>query len=71
MGKQGITPSGAPFARYLVINMMALLDIEVGVPVAAALSGDGCISAGVLPAGRYASLVYTGIDIGIERLLRC
>jgi effector-binding domain-containing protein len=66
LAQQGIAPSGAPFARYLVINMMALLDIEVGVPVATALSGDDRISTGVLPAGRYASLVYTGIDSGIE-----
>jgi effector-binding domain-containing protein len=66
LGKQGIAPAGAPFIRYLVIDMDALLDSELGVPVATALSGDGRISAGVLPAGRYASLVYTGIDRGIE-----
>jgi effector-binding domain-containing protein len=66
LAHQGVAPAGAPFVRYLVIDMEALLDIEVGVPVAAALSGDDRISAGVLPAGRYASLVYTGIDIGIK-----
>jgi effector-binding domain-containing protein len=66
LAHQGVVPSGAPFARYLVIDMEALLDIELGVPVATALSGDDRISAGVLPAGRYASLVYTGIDIGIK-----
>jgi len=46
LGKQGIAPAGAPFIRYLVIDMDALLDSELGVPVATALSGDGCISAG-------------------------
>ena len=66
LAHQGIAPSGAPFARYLVIDMEALLDIEVGVPVVTALSGDDRICAGVLPAGRYASLVYTGIDNGIK-----
>ena len=66
LGKQGAAPAGAPFIRYLVIDMEAQLDIEVGVPVANALSGDGRICAGVLPAGRYASLIYTGIDNGIE-----
>lgn len=66
LGRQGVTPSGAPFARYLVIDMEALLDIEVGFPVASAMSGDGRVSASVLPAGRYASLVYTGIDNGIQ-----
>ena len=66
LAQQGVAPAGAPFARYLVIDMEALLDIEVGVPVATALSGGDRISAGVLPAGRYASLVYTGIDNGIK-----
>jgi len=66
LARQGVAPSGAPFTRYLVIDMEALLDIEVGVPVATALSGDDRISAGDLPAGRYASLVYTGMDTGIK-----
>src|SRR5579875_987471 len=54
--KQGIVPSGAPFIRYLVINMMEKLDIELGWPVASALSGEGRITPGTLPAGHYASL---------------
>ena len=61
VGKQGIAPAGAPFIRYLVIDMAAKLDIELGVPVATAVSGDGRVAAGVLPAGRYATLVYTGL----------
>jgi len=60
LGKQGLAPSGAPFIRYLVINMMEKLDIELGWPIARALSGTDRICAGVLPAGRYASLVYIG-----------
>jgi len=66
LAKQGIAPAGAPFIRYLVIDMAALLEIEVGVPIASALPGDGRIIAGVFPAGRYASLIYTGIDNGIQ-----
>lgn len=66
LGKRGVAPTGAPFVRYLVIDMEALLEIEVGFPVANALVGDGRVDAGVLPAGRYASLVYTGIDNGIQ-----
>ena len=66
IARQGIAPTGAPFLRNHVIDMEALLDIEVGVPLATALSGDDRICAGVLPAGRYASLVYTGIDNGIQ-----
>lgn len=66
LGKQSVAPTGAPFVRYLVIDMEALLEIEVGFPVANALPGDGRVCAGVLPPGRYASLVYTGIDNGIQ-----
>ena len=66
LAQQDVAPAGAPFARYLVIDMEALLDMEVGVPVATVPSGDDRICAGVLPAGRYASLVYTGIDLGIK-----
>jgi len=66
LGKQGVAPAGAPFIRYHVINMESKLDVEMGVPVARALSGNDRISAGVHPAGRYASLVYTGVKNGIE-----
>lgn len=62
---QGVTP-GAPFLRFYVINMESKLDIEMGWPVASALSGNGRITAGVLPAGWYATLVYTGLEHGIE-----
>ncbi|HEY4388357.1 MAG TPA: GyrI-like domain-containing protein [Ktedonobacteraceae bacterium] len=65
MQKQSVFPAGAPFIRYYVINMAGLLDIEMGWPVANALSGNERIHAGVLPAGRYASLIYTGIENGI------
>jgi effector-binding domain-containing protein len=66
LAHQNIAPSGAPFVRYLVIDMEALLEIEIGVPIATPLPGDDRISAGILPAGRYASLVYSGIDIAIK-----
>jgi effector-binding domain-containing protein len=55
-----IQPAGPPFVRYHLIDMDGQLDIEVGVPVASAISGDDRVSAGVLPAGRYGALTYTG-----------
>jgi effector-binding domain-containing protein len=55
-----LQPTGAPFMRYHVIDMTGEMDIEAGIPVAAAMQNDGRVRAGVLPAGRYASLVYTG-----------
>ena len=59
--KQGLAPAGAPFMRYHVINMAGNMDVELGVPVAAAVQGEGHIAPGVIPAGRYASLVYSGV----------
>lgn len=63
--KRGVAPSGPPFIRYHVINMPGMMDIELGWPVAQAMSGDERVSASALPAGRYASLIYTGIENGI------
>lgn len=55
-----INPAGAPFLRYHVIDMAGEMDIEVGFPIIAPLLGDERVKAGLLPAGRYANLVYTG-----------
>lgn len=66
LGARGGAPVGAPFIRYHVINMATNMDIELGLPVAASLPGDGHISAGVLPAGRYATLIYQDVARGIE-----
>jgi len=63
---QGEAPAGPPFIRYHVIDMESKLDIELGVPIASALASDGDVSAGALPAGQYASLVYTGVTNGME-----
>src|SRR5580700_7281658 len=53
-------PAGAPFFRYNVIDMARQLEIEFGVPTAAAVNGDARVHPGRLPAGRYASLVHRG-----------
>jgi effector-binding domain-containing protein len=58
--QQGVNPDGPPFMRYHVIDMEGEMDIAVGFPVATALPGDQRVSADVLPAGRYANLVYIG-----------
>lgn len=58
MNQAGIAPAGSPFLRYHVINMEGEMDIEVGMPVANVLPGNGRVSPGVLPGGRYASLIY-------------
>jgi effector-binding domain-containing protein len=63
--QQGVGPNGAPFLRFHVINMADKMHIELGWPVAKALPGNGHVMPGVLPAGRYASLIYTGVTHGI------
>jgi hypothetical protein len=57
---RGVAPAGPPILRYHVIDMAGIMDIEVGIPVATSLPGDERVRAGLLPAGRYASLIYVG-----------
>ncbi len=57
---KGVTPTGAPFIRYLVIDMEAKLEIDVALPVASAMTGESHMIADVLPAGRYVTLLYAG-----------
>ncbi|MBV8916152.1 MAG: GyrI-like domain-containing protein [Acetobacteraceae bacterium] len=56
----GIMPAGPPFIRFLVIDMEALLQLELGVPVAAPVTGTERIRPGVLPGGRYVVLRHAG-----------
>ena len=55
-----MSPAGPPFLKYNVIDMMRQLEIDNGVPVAAPVDGDGDVIAGVVPAGRYATLTHVG-----------
>lgn len=60
LGARGLAPAGAPFFRYNVIDMTRELQVDAGVPVAVAVDGEGQVSSGVLPAGRYATLTHVG-----------
>jgi effector-binding domain-containing protein len=60
LGAHGLPPAGPPFMRYNVIDMTRDLEIDNGVPVAAPVEGDAEVIAGVLPAGRYATLTHVG-----------
>jgi effector-binding domain-containing protein len=64
-----VKPSGSPFLRFHVIDMRGFMDIEFGYPVRRALPADGEVKAGVLPAGRYASLIYSGGGLSGNRAL--
>ena len=61
LGDKGVAPSGAPFFRYLRVDMDAdLFEVEVGWPVAAPVQGEGEIIGDLLPAGRYGVILNTG-----------
>ena len=63
LAARGVQPAGAPFFRYHTIDMERELEIEVGVPVprgSAVPASDDEVTAGVLPAGRYATVAHVG-----------
>ena len=45
LASKGLKPAGAPLWRYRVIDMAAKLEIDVAVPVAAAVIGDNRVIA--------------------------
>jgi effector-binding domain-containing protein len=63
--ERGTSLAGAPFFKFNVIDMERQMEVEVGWPVAAEMKGDDRVLAGVLPAGRYASVLYTGHPDGL------
>jgi effector-binding domain-containing protein len=65
LGAHGGQPAGPPFFKYNVIDMDRQLEVEVGVPVATPMTSDDRVLAAVLPAGRYATLLYTGHPAGL------
>ena len=64
-----IKTAGPPFLRFHVIDMRGFMDITYAVPVHKALPAAGDIQADELPAGRYASLIYSGGGISANRAL--
>lgn len=62
---RGVEVAGQPFFKYNVIDMGQQLEVEAGFPVAAPVTGEDKVIAGVLPAGRYATLWHTGHPKGL------
>ena len=57
----GRVPAGAPFLRYLVIDMDAILLVEAGVPLDEPLGVQaGDVYDGELPAGRFVTVTHSG-----------
>ena len=67
--QHGVTPAGPRLLRYHVIDMAGDMDIEAGVLVAAPLPGNELVKPGRLPAGPYASLIYTGLGLAANKAL--
>jgi effector-binding domain-containing protein len=65
LAAQDVPAAGAPFIRYLVIDMAAELQIELAAPIGAEIGGAERVQPGVLPAGRYVSLRHTGSYDGL------
>lgn len=64
-----IAPAGAPFFRYWIIgDMDAPFDLEVGVPVAAPVAGDERVQAGSVQAGRYLTYIHNGHPDQLNRV---
>ena len=66
---QGIAEEGPFFLRLHVIDMDGPMDIEVGFMAAEALPGDERVKPGILPGGRYASLIYTNSGLAANKAL--
>lgn len=64
--ERGVEPCGPPVIRYHVIDMERELDVSIGWLVDAPVSGDDRVEVGELPAGDYASLVFTDVTRGVE-----
>jgi len=65
LAEHNIAPDGPPFLRMHRVSMSTRMDVELGVIVAEPITGSGHVAPGIIPAGRYASLIYTGIENGI------
>lgn len=70
LAARGAAPLGGPIYRYRRVGDAARpFSLEVAVPVAEPLAGDGRIEAGSLPAGEYAVAVHRGHPDGLARSL--
>jgi RNA polymerase sigma-70 factor (ECF subfamily) len=74
LAERGHSPTGAPFFRYLTIDMERGLEVEAGVPVAEpvdlAEGGGGAVTVRTLPGGRFVSAFFVGHPDGLEGATR-
>jgi effector-binding domain-containing protein len=64
--QQKIEPSGSPFYRYKEFHSDGRITLEAGVPAEVEGTGDSGFTTGVLPEGRYLSILHTGDYSGLQ-----
>lgn len=65
LDRNGVKATGKPFLRYHVVDMPDRMDVELGIPVDSVPQIAGEVVHGTLPAGRYATLTFTGVRNGV------
>ena len=68
LGARGIEPAGAAFWRYNIVDMERKLEVDVCVPVAENVQGEGQIISDLLPAGTYAMTLHIGHPDELEQV---
>lgn len=69
VNQHNIADQGPFLLRYYQIDMKGQMDIEVGFMVATHVLGNERIKPGLLPAGRYANLIYSGKGLAGNKAL--
>ena len=67
--QSGLDVVGHGFMRLNVVDMHGDMDIEVGLVTPQRTDDSSRVRSGVLPAGRYATLVYRGVGTAANRAL--
>jgi uncharacterized protein YndB with AHSA1/START domain/effector-binding domain-containing protein len=69
LAQRGIAPAGGLFYRYWVEgDARTEFELEVGVPVAQPVDGDGRVDAGSIDAGTYLTYIHHGHPDGLRRV---
>ncbi|TWP46503.1 GyrI-like domain-containing protein [Lentzea tibetensis] len=65
LNARGVPIAGAPFFRYLVIDMEGDIEVEAGIPITEPIEVDGDLFCSTLPAGQYATETHHGHPDGL------
>lgn len=58
--ENGLAEDGPYFVRYYHCDMTTIMDVEVGLMTGPTQAGEGQIKPGLLPKGKFATLIYKG-----------